>query len=123
MESRDSTWTLDIHVLQAAARPHSPPALPPEPSPPTPSSPGPPGLAPPSPHGVQQGAVLLDPQQLVGHGHVVRHGLLAVVEEGVGGPDLAGHQVVETQDVHRPVEPQPLVLPALPEEHVYGVLL
>ena len=23
MESRDSTWTLDVHVLQAAARPYS----------------------------------------------------------------------------------------------------
>lgn len=52
------------------------------------------------PHGVQQRALLCDPQQLVWHGHVVCHRLLAVVEEGVGGPDLAGHQVVETQHGH-----------------------
>ena len=52
------------------------------------------------PHGVQQRALLCNSQQLVGHGHVVGHRLLAVVEEGVGGPDLAGHQVVETQHGH-----------------------
>lgn len=52
------------------------------------------------PHGVQQRAFLCDSQQLVRHRHVVSHRLLAIVEEGVGGPDLAGHQVVETQHGH-----------------------
>lgn len=56
------------------------------------------------PHGVEQRALLCDPQQLVGHGHVVGDGLLAVVEEGVGSPDLAGHQVIETQHGHGPFE-------------------
>lgn len=56
------------------------------------------------PHGVQQCAFLSDSQQLVWHGHVVSHRLLAVVEEGVGRPDLAGHQVIETQHSHGPCE-------------------
>lgn len=56
------------------------------------------------PHGVEQRALLCDPQQLVRHGHVVGDGLLAVVEEGVGSPDLAGHQVIETQHGHGPFE-------------------
>lgn len=51
------------------------------------------------------------------------HRLFAIVEEGVRRPDLTGHQVVESQDGHRPLELEPLVLPALPEEHVNGVLL
>ena len=50
-------------------------------------------------------------------------GLLAVQEEGVGGPDVAGQQVVQGQHLHGPLETQPLVLPALAEEHVDGVLL
>lgn len=44
-----------------------------------------------SPHGVQQGAILRDPQEFVGHGHVVCHGLLSIVEKGVWGPYLACH--------------------------------
>lgn len=58
----------------------------------------------PLPHGVEQRAFLCDPEQLVRHGHVVSHRLLAIVEEGVGGPDLAGHQVVQTQHSHGPFE-------------------
>jgi len=57
-----------------------------------------------SPHSIEQGSVLHDPQQLVGHGHVVGHRLFTIVEKGIRGPDFAGHQVVEAQDVHRPVE-------------------
>lgn len=52
------------------------------------------------PHGIQQRAFLCNPQQLVWHGHVVGHRLLAIVKEGIGSPDLAGHQVVETQYRH-----------------------
>lgn len=51
------------------------------------------------------------------------HRLFPVVEEGVRSPDLTRHQVVEGQNVHRPVEFQPLIFPALPEENIYGVLL
>jgi len=76
-----------------------------------------------SPHGVEQRAVVLQPQQLVGRGHVVGDGLLPVEEEGVGGPDVAGQQVVEGQHLHRALEAQALVLPALAEEHVDGVFL
>lgn len=56
------------------------------------------------PHRVEQSSILHDPQQLVGHRHVVGHRLLAVVKEGVGGPDLTGHQVVERKNVHWTVE-------------------
>lgn len=45
----------------------------------------------PLPHGVQQGAILGDPQELVGHGHVVCHRLLAIVKEGIWSPDLTCH--------------------------------
>lgn len=75
------------------------------------------------PHSVKQSAVVLQPQQLVGRGHVVSDGLLAVEEEGVRGPDVAGQQVVQRQHLHGPFEAQALVLPALAEEHVYGVFL
>lgn len=50
-------------------------------------------------------------------------GLLAVEEEGVGRPDVAGKQVVEGQHLHGAFEAEPLVLPALAEEHVDGVFL
>ena len=64
-----------------------------------------------------------DAEQLVGGGHVVRDGPLAVPEEGVRGPDLADHQVVQPQDLDGALEFQPLVDPGLAEEHVHGVLL
>lgn len=51
------------------------------------------------------------------------HRLLAIVEKSVGGPDLTSHQIIEPQDVHWPMELQPLICPTLPEEHIHGVLL
>lgn len=75
------------------------------------------------PHGVQQGAVILDPQQFVGHGHVVRDRFLPVVKKCVWSPDLTGHQVVQTQNIHRSLKLQPFILPALPKEDIDGVLL
>lgn len=75
------------------------------------------------PHGVQQGPIIFDPQQFIGHGHVMSHRLLPVVEEGVRSPDFTGHQVVERQYIHRSAKFQPLVLPALPEKDIDGVLL
>lgn len=77
----------------------------------------------PSPHGVEQRAVILQPQQLVRRGHVVRDGFLAVQEEGVRSPDVAGQQVVQGQHPHGPFETQALILPALAEKHINGVLL
>lgn len=75
------------------------------------------------PHGVQQRPVIFDPQQFIGHGHVVSHRLFPVVKEGVRSPDFTRHQIVEGQNIHRPMKCQPLILPALPEENIYGVLL
>lgn len=49
--------------------------------------------------------------------------LLAVKEEGVGRPDVAGQQVVQRQHLHGAFEAQALILPALTEEDVYGVFL
>lgn len=51
------------------------------------------------------------------------HRFLPVVEEGVRSPDLTGQEVVKRQDLHGPVELQPLIPPALTEEHIDGVLL
>lgn len=45
------------------------------------------------------------------------------MEEGVWRPDPAGQEVVEWQPLHRALEAQPLIFPALPEEHVDGVFL
>lgn len=45
------------------------------------------------------------------------------MEEGVRGPDLTGHQVVERQNVHWSMELQSLILPTLTEENIYSVLL
>lgn len=75
------------------------------------------------PHGVQQCPIIFDPQQFIWHGHVMSHGLFPIVEEGVRSPDFTCHQVVEGQNIHRPIKFQPLILPALPEENIYGVLL
>lgn len=47
------------------------------------------------PHGVEQRSVLLQPQQLVGCGHVVCNRLLAIEEERVWRPDVTGQQVVK----------------------------
>lgn len=75
------------------------------------------------PHGVQQSPIVFDPQQFIGHGHVMSHRLLSIVEEGVRSPDFTCHQVVEGQNIHWSMKFQPLILPALAEENVYGVLL
>lgn len=75
------------------------------------------------PHGVEDGSVLHDAEQLVGGGHVVRNRPLAIPEKGVRSPDLADHQVVEPQDLDGTFELQTLVNPRLAEEHVHGVLL
>ena len=76
-----------------------------------------------SPHGVQQRAVVLQTQQLVGRGHVVGDGLLPVVEERVWSPDFAGEEIVERKALHGPFKPKPFVFPALSEKHVDGVFL
>lgn len=75
------------------------------------------------PHGVEDGSVLHDAEQLVGRGHVVRDGPLAIAEEGVRCPDLADHQVVEPQDLDGALKLEPLVDPGLAKEHIHGVLL
>lgn len=75
------------------------------------------------PHGVQDGAVLHDAEQLVGGRHVVGHRLLAVPEEGVWCPHFGHHQVVQPQNLYRALVHQPAVHPRLSKEHVHGVLL
>lgn len=117
-ETNSHCWFSSFHfrMFQSYNRHHRP-KLPQRPDTyPSPPAPGP-------PHGVEQRALLGDAQQLIGHGHVVGHWLFAVVKEGVRRPDLTGHQIVEPQDGHWPLELEPLVLPALPKEHVDGVLL
>lgn len=76
-----------------------------------------------SPHGVQQGAIVHQAQQLVGGCHVVGNRFLPVVEKSVRSPDLAGQQVVQGKDLHGAIKFQPLVSPGLPEEDVDGVFL
>lgn len=75
------------------------------------------------PHSVQQRPIVFDPQQFIRHGHVMSHRLFPIVEEGVRSPDFTCHQVVEGQNIHWSMKFQPLILPALAEENVYGVLL
>lgn len=75
------------------------------------------------PHCVKQCAVVLQPEQLVGRCHVVCDGLLAVKEEGVGRPDIAGQQIVQREHLHWSFKAEPLILPALAEEHVNRVFL
>ena len=76
-----------------------------------------------SPHGVQQRAVVLQTQQLVGRGHVVGDGLLPVVEERVWSPNFAGEEIVEWKALHGPFKPKPFVFPALSEKYVDGIFL
>lgn len=75
------------------------------------------------PHSVEQGTIFHNPQQLVGHGHVVSYRFLAIVEESVRGPDFTGHQVVEREDVHWSMELESLILPTLSEKDIHSVLL
>lgn len=75
------------------------------------------------PHCVKQSAIVLQPQQLVGRGHVVSDWFLSIKEEGIGRPYVAGQQVVQRQHLHGTFEAQTLILPALTEEHVNGVFL
>lgn len=75
------------------------------------------------PHGVEQRSILHDPQEFVGHGHVVGHRFLAIMKECVRGPNLTGHQIVERKGVHWSMKLQPFVQPALTEEDVHCVFL
>lgn len=52
------------------------------------------------PHGVQNGAILHDAEELVGGRHVVSDRLLAVPEEGVWCPHFGHHQVVQPQNLN-----------------------
>lgn len=45
------------------------------------------------------------------------------MEEGVGGPDLAGQEIVQRKDLHGPIEFQSFIVPGLSEKHVDGVFL
>lgn len=48
------------------------------------------------PHGVEDGSILHDTEQLVRSCHVVSDGAFAVSEKCIRSPDIADHQVVET---------------------------
>ena len=76
-----------------------------------------------SPHGVEQRAIVLQPQQLVGRGHIVGDGLLPVVKECIWGPDFAGEKIVEREALHGPFKPKPFIFPALSEKHIYRIFL
>lgn len=75
------------------------------------------------PHGIQQSAIILQTQKFVWGCHVVSNRLLAIVEKGVWGPNLAGEQVVKREALHRSFESQPFIFPTLPEKNVNGVFL
>lgn len=75
------------------------------------------------PHGVEDSSVLHDAEQLVGSGHVVGDGPLAIPEECVRRPDFTDHEVVEPQDLDGTVEFEPLVDPCLSKKHIHCVLL
>lgn len=81
------------------------------------------GGEPASPHGVQEGAIVHQAQQLVGGGHVVGNRFLPVVEKSVRSPDLTGQQVVQGKDFHGTIKLQPFISPGLPEKDINGVFL
>lgn len=53
----------------------------------------------------------------------MRDGFLAVQEEGVWSPDVAGQQVIQRQHPHGPFEAQAFIFPTLAEKHIDRVLL
>lgn len=75
------------------------------------------------PHGVEDSSVLHDAEQLVGSGHVVGDGPLAIPEECVRRPDFTDHEVVEPQDLDWTVEFESLVDPCLSEKYIHCVFL
>lgn len=75
------------------------------------------------PHGVEQGAVVFQPQELVRRRHVVCDGFLPVEEEGVRSPDVAGQEIIQGKHLHRAFKAKSFIFPALTEEHVDSVLL
>lgn len=75
------------------------------------------------PHGVQEGAIVHQAQQLVGCCHVMGDRFLPVVEEGIRSPDLTGQQVVQGKYFHGTIKLQPFISPGLPEKDINGVFL
>lgn len=75
------------------------------------------------PHGVQEGAVVHQAQQLVGCCHVMSNRFLPVVEEGIRSPDLTGQQVVQGKYFHGTIKLQPFISPGLPEKDINSVFL
>lgn len=50
-------------------------------------------------------------------------GFLPVEEEGVGGPDVTGKEIIQGKHLHRAFEAKSLIFPALAKEHVNSVFL
>lgn len=75
------------------------------------------------PHGVEKGAVIFQPQQLVRCSHVMRNGFFPIKKEGVRGPDVTGQQIIQRKHLHRAFKAKPFIFPALAEEHINSVLL
>lgn len=67
------------------------------------------------PHRVEDATVLVQSQQLIGHGNRVYVRVLAIVEVGVGPPDLVQHLNAQRQTLDGALKAQPLVAPILPE--------
>lgn len=65
------------------------------------------------PDRVQDAAVFLDAEQLVGRGDCVQVRFFAVVKERIRLPDALQHFNAQAQRLDGPVEAQPLILPLL----------
>ncbi len=75
------------------------------------------------PHCVEKSSIVYQPQEFIGCSHIVGYWFLAIVEESIRSPDLAGEQVIKWKNLHRPIKFQPLVPPTLPEENINRVFL
>lgn len=75
------------------------------------------------PHSVKDGAILHDPEELIGSSHVVCDWPLAIPEKSVWCPDFGHHQVVQSQNLNWTLIHQPAIHPCLAKEHVHCVFL
>ena len=75
------------------------------------------------PHRVEEGSIVHQSEQLVRCGHVMGHWFLAIVEEGVRGPDLTSQEIIQWKDLHGSIKFQSFIMPCLSKKYINGVLL
>lgn len=74
------------------------------------------------PHWVENASILVESEQLVGHGNCVYMRMFAIVEIRIWSPDFVQHFDAKRQTLDGSLEAQSLVSPILPEITVHGVV-